>query len=75
MKIIRVDGRELPAVEIVVDGERALIWPPPLARKVEARVRAQRRQVYDDWTAERREPKWPPRSFGDPFVEICSTSK
>jgi hypothetical protein len=55
MKTIRVEGRELPAVEIVIDGERALVWPPPLARQVEARVKAQRRFIRDWWKEERRQ--------------------
>jgi hypothetical protein len=55
MKTIRVDGRELPAVEIVVDGARALVWPPLLAGKVEARAEAKRRLIRDWWREERRQ--------------------
>ena len=55
MKTIQVDGRELRAAEITVNSASVKVWPPSLARKVEARAKANRRQIYEWWKTERRQ--------------------
>jgi hypothetical protein len=61
--VIKVGDRELLACELVVNNVVVRVWPPLLAAKITARLKAQEQALRHNWTPY--EQAWPlPRHKG-----------